>query len=967
MIDGSCTDILCLVSYLQMVDFSIHHSFVPFVLFQRLDEYAPRTDDDNEDIPKRRSWNLKAMQASIPGVMLHSIIRETLNVLKQQFVVPMHMINIEHCVNCEKHSMTTWHVPGSYERHFIEFKTAFRKSLPPAIIYANKFTADSKSCPRLGSFEITIRPFASSVSQLVFSKLSFKTIPPTDKIIRDLAVLLLPEVVKFQGEHLLELHTYDGYMKKPLRGATVYLYRVEVGVTLEKDVEEMLGETPYDLDALEAAGGVHIDKNGKHKRVKLPPRRIGNSQAASKYSAKEFTSRVMEGNTVEDATFRHSSVFYKVRSWKSDEIAAWFKSFAVGQDVVNSARMHGVVDGPSFLALASVAAFEKWGVKHKLKLFRMEKALEKLREDSGDASSDPYTNRLDVSKDTIPVLCQPATPKPSHVTDDMLMYLVCSKKSDSRGLSFVNVDTAGTYVLRIEAPLSVPYCSNAFNINSAGHSAYCASMKPRIGSANITIELEDDDELQDMAASGILLAMVNMMSGKRHISFAKTSSIGKDDSHEGSDCESDGGIKVSSFQPSRCHSEEGLTSRPVPLRRENTVGAILMRQMTAKKGSTRWGGMDRLDKPVKRKSESTSFLKATIWLPVGKYYSEVTGDVFTIEEDDTPHNTRNDYWDKASELITSQRKAPKESVEIVYTQHLALKCHNRILSGSVKAFQKIYRHYKKDFLIANLWAYLALKKGLKRLLNRVRVKIANRSATRVQAFYRMRKQKSKLATMRVCVICAQTMIRRWLSIRRAKMLKKKRDLIVRNVRWYAKTRRRKRLNAALVVQCSYRCYCARVVYTSKLFNRRVNLKAKWWFLKVKKITLARLAHEAEIAREARENEHMAAEETFMRDFIIRLAEYKRYMIRRRAAAVESNRMNKAVMLQSHFRGLRDRLALKRAGRIILRLQVRNVNNVYGLILISNSFDTENISDSKIREKSCGGNSCEICTQFPHAC
>jgi hypothetical protein len=907
-----------------MIEFSKHHSFIPFVLFQRLDEFShpvASDDEENEETKRRRSWNLKAIQASIPGVMLHSIIRETLNVLKQQFVVPMHMINIEHCVNCEKHSMTTWHVPGSYEKNFMEFKSAFRKSLPPAIIYANKFTADStKSCPRLGSFEITIRPFASPISQLVFSKLSFKTIPPTDKIIRDLAVLLLPEVVKFQGEHLLELHTYDGYMKKPLKGATVFLYRLEVGVTLQKDVEDILGQKPYNIDALEAAGGVRVDKNGKRERVKLPPRRIANSSAGAKEdSAKAFTARVMAGNTVEDANFRHSSVFYKVRSWKMDEISAWFKSFAVGQEVVQCARMNGVVDGPSFLALASVSAFEKWGVKHKLKLFRMEKALEKLREGSNAQSSDPYTDCLDVGKDTIPVLCQPATPKPSYVTDDMLMYLVCSKKSDSRGLTFVNVDTAGTYVLRIEAPLSVPYCSNAFHIGSGGHSAYCASMKPRIGCANITIELEDDDELQAMAASGILLAMVNLTSGKRHISFAKTSHIEKDDTSD-SDLDSPNKKKVTSFRPSRVSEEDEFKSKQRPLKRENSVGAILMRQMTVK-SNTRWGITDGNNKPAKKLSEATAHLKATIWLPVGKYYSEVTGEVFSIDEDDRIDSTRNQYWDKASDGASAGKKEGNEPLEFVYSQHLAMKCHNRILSGSVKAFQKIYRHYKKDFLIANLWAFLALKKGLKRLLKRIRVKIADRSATRVQAYYRMRRAKNRHSTMRVCTVCAQAVIRKFLAIRRAKMLKRKWALIIRNTRWYAKRRRNKRRNGSIVIQCAFRCYQARVCYTNKLFRRRVLLKAKWWFLKVKKITLTRLAHEAELRREATENIIMAKEEKYMRDYEIKLAEFKQYLLRRRVAEVESNRMQKALNLQKTFRGFRERQALKNAQKIILRLQV----------------------------------------------
>jgi hypothetical protein len=46
-------------------------------------------------------------------------------------------------------------------------------------------------------------------------------------------------------------------------------------------------------------------------------------------------------------------IYFKVRSWKVEDVTAWFRSFSISKEIISRALADGMVDGPSFLALAN--------------------------------------------------------------------------------------------------------------------------------------------------------------------------------------------------------------------------------------------------------------------------------------------------------------------------------------------------------------------------------------------------------------------------------------------------------------------------------------------------------------------------------------------------------------------------------------------------------------------------------------
>lgn len=84
------------------------------------------------------------------------------------------------------------------------------------------------------------------------------------------------------------------------------------------------------------------------------------------------------------SSLRQSSGFSRVRSWGVREVTTWLTQLGASERVVETAKTAGVIDGPSFLKLASGASFSNWGVRSKLTLLRMEKALLALREEDED-------------------------------------------------------------------------------------------------------------------------------------------------------------------------------------------------------------------------------------------------------------------------------------------------------------------------------------------------------------------------------------------------------------------------------------------------------------------------------------------------------------------------------------------------------------------------------------------------------
>lgn len=101
------------------------------------------------------------------------------------------MFHVQHCINCEKHSATTRHIPGSYDTIYHDLKYQLAFHLPPFIMTANhaeSFQANSKTSavivhPPIGCFELSYRPFLNAESFMLHSKLKSKCFPVASDII----------------------------------------------------------------------------------------------------------------------------------------------------------------------------------------------------------------------------------------------------------------------------------------------------------------------------------------------------------------------------------------------------------------------------------------------------------------------------------------------------------------------------------------------------------------------------------------------------------------------------------------------------------------------------------------------------------------------------------------------------------------------------------------------------------------
>jgi hypothetical protein len=313
----------------------------------------------------------------------------------------------------------------------------------------------------------------------------------------------------------------------------------------------------------------------------------------------------------------------------------------------------------------------------------------------------------------------------------------------------------------------------------------------------------------------------------------------------------------------------------------------------------------------------TRVLEAVIWLPVGKYFSEVNGEVFEVtEEKDSDSLTKlkqiskktNNYWSspeedqEQQELEKEQEQEQQEEkedkpLELSYAMTQAQRCHRRILLGSVRAFQKIYRRYKKDFLTTNLWAYLALKRHLRRYLEYVRVVIAQKKASMIGSMFRMHAARRVYLHSISCVVRLQSVIRRFLARRRAAVKRRSWLFVLRVITRYAIRWRVIRERKVKVVQCFYRQHLARVRRNRQLVNRRMFKALKRWLRGNEKMR----RHLEEREREEKEREKMSEVEERQREEMKRIEREEKRKLREKLFQVERKRNGMAMIIQRNYR------------------------------------------------------------------
>lgn len=876
------------------MSFETQSCYVPCVIFRN----SQLAEDGSV------KWGCRTIQQSFKGTSYRDILRGTGDILAKFYILPLHTIHVEHCVDCEHHKMTTWHIPGSYEKKFDQIKKMFRETLPPSLILSNKYLESNNSNkPRIGSFEITLRPFLSNSTQLVYSKLTSKTIPDIEKLVADLACHLNPETIVFEKNHALEIHLFDSYKKKPIVGATISIYNVRFNSVIDDSTEDILfaKKPAKHIDKKESfnrkpfASQESLVSFASQKNSGMPAKRPISAPLTKKKHEEEFSTKILKSSAIEDAKFRHSIGYLRVRIWNKENVAQWFYSFGIAPEVVNEANLAGVVDGPSFLALSNIDNFERWGIRSKLKLLQLERALKDLLQENAEEKFAETTSFLEESAACTAAVLSSVPGRPNR-SNESNYKLVLTKKSERKGLVLATLDCAGSYIIKIESPSIVPYTSTVFNINGPGHTAYCASLNPRLGLAKAVVKLDGLLSVQhaDAFNNGLLVSLVNIQTGRRHIGHAMIS-------HE---------ENISAI----AHS---VAQRNVPLlnsrKARQSVGQLFVSGISAK-----------LNRNVVRSAYTstkeqqiipTKDMICHIWLPLGRYYSEIDGAVFSIVESSA---SSYDHAPFVKNKLT-QRVDDVESPCIVlsYREDKVWKCHNRLIMSSVRAFQKIYRRYKKEFLTENLWAYLTLKRGLKRSLNRCRLRIKARYLTKIQSWYRKIKMRllyidivKKFKRLQKALHAAH--IRRNL-IRNFEMKKIVRRSLVR----YHLRRKGRRQRAALKIQCAYRSHLALKIYSRYLFNLRVTKRIKIFLRGFRK----RFKIMKQKKRELHENMIMNQEENYMRQFLIDEIAHARYMLELKIAAVLKRRHDMATKLESCCRGFMVRNARRKGILSLCRLQV----------------------------------------------
>jgi hypothetical protein len=293
----------------------------------------------------------------------------------------------------------------------------------------------------------------------------------------------------------------------------------------------------------------------------------------------------------------------------------------------------------------------------------------------------------------------------------------------------------------------------------------------------------------------------------------------------------------------------------------------------------------------------TRVLEAVIWLPVGKYFSEVNGEVFEVTEDSSmTASDKTNYWTSSQESSFFDSETTDHTV-LSYAMTQAQRCHRRILLGSVRAFQKIYRRYKKDFLTTNLWAYLALKKHLRRYLEYVRGMIAHRKASTIASLYRMHTSRRVYRLHLSCIVLLQCAIRKFLAKRYSAILRRSRILVIRVLARYSIRRQVIRQRKARLIQCLYRRHLAILKRNRQLVHRRIFRALKRWLKHNVKVR----TRVEELGRQQLERDLMSEAEEYQREYLRQAEAEQRRKIREKLFQVERKRNGMAIILQRNYR------------------------------------------------------------------
>jgi hypothetical protein len=245
--------------------------------------------------------------------------------------------------------------------------------------------------PRVGSFEVIMRPYCSSVSQLIYSKLATNTFPKSADLVHVMSGYLRPKPMIYLEPPTLDVIVYCKNTKRPLPNLDVVVYLLDIHTkgnprskesnyakvvqhnsdngTIElvhddsiasddevADYKSPIGAEivpPDDENVVGDLGGrdsALIQNNGYRKSAHSKIRRE---------SSKSVALRDVSHTVIQDPAFS------AVGSWGRRDVLAWFESHKVSQDVKFFAEQAGVISGHALVSLVNENNLRKWGCTNK--------------------------------------------------------------------------------------------------------------------------------------------------------------------------------------------------------------------------------------------------------------------------------------------------------------------------------------------------------------------------------------------------------------------------------------------------------------------------------------------------------------------------------------------------------------------------------------------------------------------------
>ena len=646
-------------------------------------------------------WAMKRVSTSVDDPYTSNAFFERIvGIVAAAHAVPYHIIHVEHCHNCEKHQNTTRHLPGYYENKFHHLIAYLKTRMPMCLFYNN--LPQITSHPRLGSFEVSMRKYGGKKTQLLYSKLSKNRFPNEADLVAQINTIVTPETLVFPSNCPLEIQLYDSYTRSPVFDADVRIVKVNVSITANH------------IDAVES---VLVSKNPNVTFLPegvVPFKTIPTStcapkntndvktQGASRY--KKFnantTSNLVNSADIEDVRLRQSSAFSRVCAWGKGQVERWLREYGASDHSIQLAAMDGLVDGACLLKILTPAKLQEWGIVNRKVINAILEAFSDLKKDEEEAEIEISKKQALAGASRALIKHESSVEKNKNDgNSSFISYTtVWTGRSKANGICVADLSASGSYFIEVNSAIHVPYRSHVISVSeNKGNICYCASLKPRVGEVIMQVNLEaektweavkldffSEASVLKVASENLLLSLVNLKTGRRHIIQAE---YFKRDS-------------VCNFED--IQHERAMADRQSVIRRMSSAS-----------------NMPAVIDPRKAQVSNMPLVNYThacggLYLPLGAYYSEVDGSIVRITSDDPSQG----------------------SVVLECDLKLAMKCHSRIVKNSLKLFHQLRKKFQHNYGERSIRVKAFLVSKMLKIIPRIRENIINKKVIRIQRAFR---------------------------------------------------------------------------------------------------------------------------------------------------------------------------------------------------------------------------------------